>query len=436
MRGAFVKDALRDLTEKAARSSVVINTVDTKGVTISGMLEARDDPGKNDTTAIADARIKGENELNEGLAYIAGATGGSFIHGNNFLAPAILKVLDKQTSYYLVGYEPDSETFTGKRFHNIAVKTTRPELLVSSRDGFFGQIEADSRPVLKSADSPLYQAMDSPLQDTGMEIGLTVLHGNSASGGDFIRPLFHIKGEDITFSDDRDGGKKVVLDVVRVTLDEKGRLADEFNRTYTTHIPKEAVDLARQNGLDFSGDMLIKRPGVYSFRIAVRDEISKRLGSAGDYFEIDDIKKGKFAVGGLITTGVDTTGLPALSKPRPIESAFSLVPDLSVPSIRKYKRGSQLFYTYTVYNAKIDPASGSPNMTRQVRLFHNGKIMSSGSETPFPDGVPSDTLRINDLGSIRITDQVEAGEYALQIVVRDKLAKKVASQWIDFEVVD
>ncbi len=435
---AFVRDVLRDLTEKAARASIVINTMSTKGLTVPGMLDAQDSPAVRavaQSTQVAEARVKEENQLANGLAYIANATGGDFVRNKNLLETEIGRILENQTAYYLIAYQPENETFKGKKFHNIKVEVSRPDLRVSSREGFYGATESDSRPVYKNVDSPLYQAMDSPLQETGMEMGLTVLHGNSATGGNFIRPLFHIRGEDITFAEDKDGAKRVVLDVVAVTLDEKGKVSDEFNRTYSTKIPKVAVELAMKNGLDFSTDMAVKKPGTYSFRLAVRDNPSKRLASSGEYVEIPDITKKDFFVSGLITTGSDASGAVILPKPRAAEAAFELVPSLSVPSIRQYTRGETLFYAYTVYNAKIDPANGSPNLTREVRLFHNGKVVSGGAETPVSPVVPSDPLRIENFGSIQIAAEVDFGEYALQIVVHDKITNKVSTQWIDFEVI-
>ena len=432
---ASVRDALRFVTEKAGRASVVINTMSTKGVTIPGMIEAQDSVNTNDTSTLSASRAKEVNQLNEGLAYIADATGGSFVHDSNFLGAEVKKLLDKQTAYYLLGYEPEDETFKGKKFHNIEVKLVRDDLRVSSREGFYGNTETAQRPVYRNADSPLYQAIDSPLQDTGMEIGLTILHGNSAANGDYIRPLFHIKGEDLTFTDDKDGSKKVVVDVVAVTLDEKGVLSNEFNLTYATRIPKEAVSLAMQNGLDFSTDMLVKKPGVYNFKIAVRDNISKRLASAGDYVEIADIRKKDFSISGLVTTGADANGLPMLPKSRTAEGAFALVPSVTVPSIRQYNKGDVLYYTYTIYNAKIDPANRAPNLTRQIKLFSNGKLVMDGAETSISASVPTDPVRIENFGNINITNAVESGEYVLQVIVKDKIANRVSTQWIDFEVI-
>jgi VWFA-related protein len=430
------RDALRSLADKAARSSVVINTMSSKGLTIPGMITSEDDIRPSQTDQVRADRIKEEAELNNGLSYLAYATGGSFVHDRNFLENEIRKILDAETGYFLVGYEPDDGTFKGKEFHHIEIKLNRTDLRVSSRKGFYGRTDKNSRPIYKSADSALYQAIDSPLQDNGMDMQLTILYGNSAAEGNFIRPIFHISGNDVTLTDEPGGTKKAELDVVAMTLDEKGAVVDEFNRSYTTHIPKEGVDMVRQNGLDFVTDISIKKPGVYSVRVAVRDKASGRLGSGGDFVDISDLKKDKFFISGLITTGVGENSRPIIPEGRPVNAAFSMVPTLSVPSIRQFSKGSVLAYAYTIYNAKIAQPTGKPDLTRQLRLYRDGKLVFDMGERPLATTIWDDPSRIEDFGTLRITDAVAAGEYALQIIVHDKTTDRRSAQWIDFEVVN
>ena len=48
------------------------------------------------STQVADARVKEENQLNNGLAYIADATGGEFVHNNNLIHSAVIpQILEK-----------------------------------------------------------------------------------------------------------------------------------------------------------------------------------------------------------------------------------------------------------------------------------------------------------------------------------------------------
>jgi hypothetical protein len=435
-------DSLRELADKALRSSVVVHTISAKGVTVPGMLTAQDEVlpgivrgGTDNTGPATDARISEERQLNEGLAYLSYTTGGKFIRNRNNLDTGVKEVLDAEKGYYLIGYQPDENTFKGKNFHRIEVRLKRPDLIVSSRKGFYGRLEEENRqPKNKSAETPLYQAISSPLQETGMDIRLTTLVGSDAVEGNFIRALFHVKGEDLTFTDEPDGTKKVVLDVVVVAFDEKGKVVDEFNRTYPIGIPPQGVETIKQNGLEFSTDMPVKKPGFYSFRLAVRDNNSKRLGSAGDFVEIPDVKKGNFFISGFMTTAVTSNGKPLLPKKREAKSAFAPVFLTSIPAIRKYTADSALAYTYSIYNAKRD-SSGQTKLTRQVRLYRNGELLAEGREIPIEaKALPGET-RIDDEGFLRLSADLPPGEYFLQIIVRDTLAGKTASQWIDFEIV-
>jgi hypothetical protein len=229
--------------------------------------------------------------------------------------------------------------------------------------------------------------------------------------------------------------KKITLDLVAVTLDEKGGVVEEFNYTYPIRIPKEGVETVRKNGLDYSSDMPVKKPGFYSFRLAVRDVESNRLASAGDFVEIPKIEKSKLFMSGLVTTNVDDRGKPVLPENRPAKKAFAPVFVTSIPSIRKHPVGSDMAYAYSVYNAKLDKATKKPSLTRQIRIYRNGEVLIEGRETPIDLRSQTDMLRIRDQGVIKLNPAVLPDEYILQIIIRDKVADKTTSQWIDFEVV-
>lgn len=435
--GTRASEALRDLADKASRSSVVINTVSAKGLTNPGMLTAQDEVlpgiinGSDNTAAASDARRDEERELNLGMSYLAYATGGEFSR-QNYLDVAVGKILAAQTGYYLVGYEPTDETFKGKDFHKIDVKVTRPGLRVTSRNGFYGRTDKESQPVYKTPDSPLYQAISTPFQDDQIDVRLTAMYGQNPTEGSYVRALLHVPGSGLTLTDEPNGNKKALIDVVAVTLDERGKVVDEFNRTYPIVIPKQGVETVVRNGLDFSSDFVMKKPGVYTLRVAVRDNNSKRLGSAGDFVEVPDVQKGRFLVSGLITTPLTADRRPVVPQTRTADRAFAPVLSTETASVRQYNRDSALAFAYSVYNAKTSP-QGNPNLTRQVTLFKDGKPVAELPEETVKANAAAGA-RIDDFGILRLGSDIEQGEYVLQIVVRDKTANRDSSQWIDFEI--
>jgi len=435
-------DVLRDLTDFANRASVVINSIDVRGVSNTSMIEARDEvltkEEVNASDKIIATRTADVIDAHEGLSFLASETGGKLYTNQNFLDVPLRRALNLEKGYYLLGYQPDEETFKGRHFHDIKVKVNRPELRVVSRAGFVGTTEKEARAKPRSADSELYEALVAPLPKPGLELGLTAFFANSPAEGNFVRSLVHLNGRDVTFVDQPNGKIKAVFDVVAVTMNEKNAVVDEFNRTHSFIIDAAALPLIKQNGLVYSTDVPIKKAGSYNFRIAVRDVSNKQIGSAGQVIEVPDLTRGNLFLSGLTVSAVDQNGkfvTPAEVKP---ENALALTASTAVPAIRQFQRNTVLAYAYKLYNAQLDKSTGQPSLTLQLNLYRGGKLISEGTPQPVQLEAQTDLTRISDYGYLRLKPNVEFGDYALQIIIKDLLAKgknQTATQWIDFEVI-
>ena len=109
------------------------------------------------------------------------------------------------------------------------------------------------------------------------------------------------------------------------------------------------------------------------------------------------------------------------------------------PAVRRFKAGMLMDYGYVIYNALPGPKNILPDLRAQVRLFHEGELLASQEEPAIDTSrLQLDFKRLSSKGRIRLSNQLIPGQYVLQIIVTDPLAKAVAataSQWIDFEVV-
>ena len=436
-------DVLRDVTDLANRASVVINPIDVRGVFSTVMIEAQDEvltrDSPNESDKIIAARTAEVHRGDEGMYALASETGGRYYTNNNFLDVPVRRALSLEKGYYLIGYRPDEETFKGKQFHKISIKVNRPELRVLSRNGFIGRTDNETRVKPRTGDSELYEAIVAPLPKAGLNLGLSAFFVNTPAEGNFVRSLLHLRGEDITFASEPDGKIKAVFDVVAVTLNEKAQVLDEFNRTHTFHVDAAALPLIKQTGLIYTTDVPVKKPGTYNFRIAVRDALSKQLGSAGQVIQVPDLKKGSLFLSGLTVSAVDANGkFVAPSAVRP-ENALSLTASTAVPAIRQFRPNTILAYGYTLYNAHVDKATNQPSLTVQINLYRDGQIIAEGKPQPAQIEAQADMSRIKDYGYLRLNSEVRPGDYVLQVIVKDLLAKgsdQIATQWIDFEVVE
>jgi len=107
-------------------------------------------------------------------------------------------------------------------------------------------------------------------------------------------------------------------------------------------------------------------------------------------------------------------------------------------ALRRFKRGTVLAYSSEIYNHKLDKSQKTQLQTR-IRIFRDGNLIMDGKPNPFnPDG-PIDPAKLIFSGALGLGDEMKPGDYVLQIVIIDNLAKskrKLATQWVQFELTD
>ena len=435
------RDVLGDLTDLANRASVVFNTIEAFGVDSPDLIGAGDDvlPDAPNAALLSatdrlaaerrDQVIRGE----EGMRFLANETGGRFYKNNNYLDVPVRRALNIEKGYYLLAYEPEEETFKGKNFNKIEIRVRRPELKIASRSGFIGRTDEETKPKSLPGSTGLYEAIVAPLPETGLNLQLTAFFTNT-DGGNFVRSMLHLDGSDITFVDQPNGEKKAVFDIVAVTLNERNDVIDDFNRTHSVTVPASSIPTIKQNGLIYSVDVPVKKDGTYYYRVAVRDANSRMLGTASQVIEVPNLKKDRIFLSGLMLSQIDINGkftVPSIiNASKPISAAKTP----AVPAIRQFRRGMFLAYSYTIYKPTLDKATGKPNLTVQVNLYRDGKVVTEGKNEAAQLESQTDWSRVNDYGYLRLNPNMEPGDYILQVIVRDTLKNQAASQWIDFQV--
>ncbi|MBA2733228.1 MAG: VWA domain-containing protein [Acidobacteria bacterium] len=459
-RSSRVLDNLRRLTDLANRASVVIYTMDARGLQTLGLTAADSTSGLtgDELESQLEDRRSDFFESQNGLNYLARQTGGFPIRNSNDLSAGIKRVLEDQKGYYLIGYRPEESTFdtaTGRRkFHKITLKLKRPGLSHRTRTGFYGITDQEAAPRPRTRAQQLTNALTSPFGSGGVKLRLTSLYGNDPKAGGFVRSLIHIEARDLTFTDEPDGWHKAVFDVLAVTFGDNGTVLDEMSRTHTVRARGGAYQRALEHGLVYVLTVPIKKPGAYQLRAALRDAGSERVGSASQFIEVPNIGKNRLTLSGIIISGRDPSPKPAATavnkapaSPEPIapgaqgekaeEETSELDPQAGA-AVRKFRRGMVMSYAYVVYNVMLDKATGRPQTQAQMRLFRDGKEVFTGRVVPLDGSGQLDLKRLTAGGALQIGTEMTPGEYILQVIVTDPLAKekyRTTTQWIDFEIV-
>ncbi|HEX8634853.1 MAG TPA: VWA domain-containing protein [Pyrinomonadaceae bacterium] len=443
-RSDRVLQSLRQLTDLANRASVVVYSIDARGLVVPGV-SAADDVSGMTPQQIEDTFRDRSNFLfdtQSGLAYLSEQTGGFLIKNNNDLTGGIRRVVEDQKGYYLLGYRPDNATFD-RRYHRISVRVKRPGLRVRTRTGFFGVSDENRRPSRRTRDQQLLAAITSPFASPEIRLRLTTFFGNTAEDGSFMRSMLYLDGNDVKFKREPDGKYKAVLDVVGVTFGDSGRVVESTDRIYTLTLAEDLYRKMLRDGLTYTMNVPVKKAGAYQLRMAVRDAATERTGSASQFIEVPDLKKNRLALSGLLVGGASQAQAqvaPAASSSASATGNGQAASDtLASPAVRRFRQNSLLALAYAIYNARLDKTSGRPQLTAETRIYRDGQLIFDGAEQPVGlDQPDADAKRLGVLAQFQLGAQLTPGEYVLQIIVTDRLRNdkhRVATQWIDFEVV-
>jgi VWFA-related protein len=437
-----VFDHLQDVADAANRSSVVVYTFDTKG------LRAMSIAASDNTYEIIDGhralkereRTKEFKDSQDGLVYFATQTGGKALLNSDNLNGGIQRALDEQGGYYLLGYVPDVETFdpNKRKFNKFEVKVKRPGLKVSYRSGFFSNNPGDGPPKSQlTVERQMAEVLMSPFAESDIALNINALYAHDPVDGAYVRSFLHIDARNLTFQDTAEGWKTASFEVVALMTGDNGVPVKDMASKYTIKTRGAAYESTLANGFVYVLIMPVKDPGLYQYRVALRDSSSGKIGSASQIVEVPNLSKQKLTISSLavedvpLTTWQNITQGKIGNKPGQIQVPSTLLYDTV---LKRFPAGTVLRYGYEVYNAKGDGVS-SPQIETEAKILQNDRIAVAGKALKFDASGQSDRTHLKISGAIMLNNGLQPGDYVLQIVVTDKASKQVSTQLFPFEIV-
>jgi VWFA-related protein len=460
-RGAtdeMVAQAVQQLSDAASRASVVIHAIDPRGMQDFNITPA------DDTTGMSRRRMRGvparrEAEMintQEGSFALAEATGGLFLQNTNDLAAALRKAAEDSDGYYLIGYHPDANTFENSngqpKFHKVDIKLKGSGLQVRSRNGFFGEA-GGNQPLEHTREAELAHALQSPFSAGSIHPRLTAVFSNQPKTGSVINALLYFNPNELKWSSEP-GSYKASIDVAAAAFDENGLALTPIDTTFNLQLNTEKYFEAMKKGMVYDIHIPVHRSGPYVVRAALRDPATEGSGSAEQYVEVPDIESGHLALSGIAFQGV-APNVAAQGKPDPARTGDpgvdllltgSCEPCVLAPegdgtnraARRIFQRGTMVLYAYEIMNAVVNTkagASGRPELEVETRLFRDGAQVRDDKAMLTHAG--ADTQRLRAEGRMTLDRSIAPGEYVLQVIVTDKLAKSkfsTVTQSMDFEI--
>jgi len=239
---------------------------------------------------------------------------------------------------------------------------------------------------------------------------------------------------ELKWSSEPGGNHTASIDVAAAAFDENGLALAPINTTFALKLNAEKYGSSLKKGMVYAIHFPVSRPGPYVIRAALRDPATDGVGSTDAYVDVPDVANGHLALSGIVLeeSAAETPGVasPLRSEaPHPEE-------DLAAGAARRtFSRGASLVYDYEILNARTGD-NQHPELEVETRLFHEGERIHSERTTLTPSKT-LDPLRFIASGHWSISREMAPGEYVLQVIVTDKLARakfSAATQFVNFEI--
>jgi VWFA-related protein len=397
-----VADTVKKVTKLANQAGVAIYVINPAGL-------------------IIDANVGIKNVVNNVLAK---DTGGKAVVNTNDLSRALGQAMDDMTGYYVLGYQTNRSGDSGKT-HNIKVKLLRKGLsLRSSRKQTSAAAELTQTPLgspQESRHETMRRLLFSPYTTGDITLRLTPLYSASTRDQNgrrhpVVQALLSIDGSGLQFTD-TPLGRGAVVDFVVAAYDSEYKMIAAKDQRATIKAPADGSPL---QDLSSIMDIEIPTPGPYHIRAAVRDDINGYSGSASVYVEVPDYNRQRAMLSSLI-----------LSREGAANSSYSN------PAARVFRAANPIVYACLFYGAQRELSSGESKVEVEIKLFREG-VRVFASQPLTISSLPGSGGDIAIVGNCKLPASFTPGEYALELIARDKLAEprfSVATQWVDLTVV-
>ena len=429
---------LRTITNAAAKSGVVIYSLDTRGL-IATLHDASEDAPFDLNGQLARATHSEIGASQDGLNALAVDTGGKALFNTNDLVQGLAPAIKETSTYYLLAWKPEAESQKQGRFRQLEVKLVgRPDLTVRVRKGYFDvdppattTAASDSKKAVdqstsaKTVPPKLRETISAAYPERALPILMSVDYYDVPGKGPTLSTAVQLPGEFLTFGEQPDGKIQAVVDLTGVYFDEKGSSKASFLERIVTTAPSAEAAKTYHTDVTFTYPATLP-PGLYQVRAAARDEKSGRVGSVHSWIEIPDIAKKQLSMSSILLGERTQAKVTNVSDPGQVNP-------VALSASHRFKRESTLRFLIFAYNTTPAPADQQPDIAVQVQIIRDDQpVLTTALRKITTEGV-LDLARIPYAAEIPMSD-LQPGRYLLQVSIIDRVAKQSTTRQTLFDV--
>jgi VWFA-related protein len=305
-QASTVLEDVREAVSAAARANVSIYAIDPRGLTdmgddtiAVGSLGNQDNPGNG----LGLSGLRNEQMMAQmNLRTLSDETGGFATVNTNQFANAFQRIVEENSTYYVLAYYPPSNKRDGK-FHKIEVKTTRPGLTVRSRKGYQApRGKPPAPPAGGKASTELMEAMASPIPvgALGMRVFAAPFKGTAPNASVLLG--VELIGRTLALAEN---GK---IEITYAAVDAQGKTKAGSTDNLTTNLRPDTKTRVQQTGFRMLNRFDLQ-PGKYHMRVAARDAAGAVAGSVTYDLEVPDFGKQTLGLSGILLTSMSGSAM-------------------------------------------------------------------------------------------------------------------------------
>jgi len=260
-------------------AQIAVYPVDPRGMETQALFDpesrGRLNPFSEGATLNRESNVRFSSQ--ESMQDLAEQTGGKVCLNNNDLSECVKRAIDDSSSYYELTYYPTDKDWRGE-FRKISVKTTRPGVQLSYREGYFAR-ESDATVAAKDAkdtDTHLSQAACNDfLTATTILLEATALPPDQPGQTKYF---MIIDPNALSFGAPEGGVRNLQMELATCMFNKRG-LPLQYNRqTIHQKFTEAEYEFSRKHGISHTISF-VPKPETARVRVLVCDTRTGMIGS-------------------------------------------------------------------------------------------------------------------------------------------------------------
>ena len=373
-------DETRDAIAAATRANVNLYAVDPRGLYSPGdqAIQMSALPASDQTLNIGLTSLLEEVRVShDSLRTLADETGGFASVSSNDFSTAFERIVDENSSYYVLAYYSTNEKRDG-RFRKIEVRLARPGLVVKARKGYVaprGGKAASNRDMDASAGTSrdLRDALNSPLQTNAVKLALFAAPLKGPAPKAAVAIVTQVLGRDIAFTL-KDGKYTNALEVSYLAVDQNGKVAAGNRDTLNMALKPETYQRVVQSGFRVQSRLEL-RPGKYQLRVAAREGGGK-VGSIFYDLTVPDFRAEPLMMSGLLITSASAGAIPTAGVVEELKDAMPAPPTTA----RSFGGDDELALLVEIYDNQTGSQPHSVNITTVLKADGGRSVFTTNDQ--------------------------------------------------------